>query len=80
MENSCQNIQEQILELVTGSLPTEKIAEIQRHISRCPACSEYLRVLEADDKLLGDFAEAMRPTVARLEKNVIDALSCTTSN
>ena len=74
MENTCQKIQEEIPELITGSLPDEKAAELYHHIEKCPACSEYLQKLQADDKLLGNFAEAMQPTVARLENNVMDAL------
>jgi len=74
MENSCENIQEQIPELITGTLPAEKAAELQRHISHCPACSEYLEALQADDKLLGEFAKVMRLKITRLENNVIDVL------
>jgi len=76
MEDICRNIQEQILELITGTLSAERLAELQGHISQCPACSKYLRALQADDKLLGGFAEAMQQTVARLESNVIDTLGC----
>jgi len=79
MENSCENIQEQIPELITGALPAEKAAELQRHISQCPACSEYLEALQADDKLLSEFAEAMQPRVARLENKVIEVLNRVTS-
>jgi hypothetical protein len=74
MENSCENIQEQIPGLITGTLPAEKTAELRNHIEQCPNCSQYLEALRADDKLLGDFAEAMQPRVARLENNVINAL------
>ena len=74
MENSCQNIQEQILELMAGTLPAERKAELQCHISQCPTCSKYVQALQTDDKLLGEFAEAMRPTVTRLENKVIEAL------
>jgi len=74
MENSCENIQEQIPEFVTGALPAEKADELQHHISQCKVCSEYLEALQADDKLLGEFAEAMQSRVVRLENNVIEAL------
>jgi len=79
MGNSCENIQEQIPELITSTLPAEKAAELQRHISHCPACSEYLEALQADDKLLSEFAEAMQPRVARLENKVIEVLNHVTS-
>jgi hypothetical protein len=75
MGNNCQKIQEQIAELVTGALSAEKTAELQRHVSQCPTCSKYLKALQADDKLLSEFAEAMQPSVARLENNVIDTLN-----
>lgn len=75
MENNCQEIREQILELIAGTLPAEKAAAVQHHLSECPACCEYLQALQADDKLLGDFAEAMQPTVARLENNVTYVLN-----
>ena len=74
MKNSCENIQQQIPGLITGTLPAEKTAELRHHIDQCPNCSKYLEALQADDKLLGDFAEAMQPTLARLEKNIIDSL------
>lgn len=74
MEKNCRVIQEQIAELVTDSLSAEKAAELKRHINQCPSCSEYLRALQADDKLLGDFADAMQPIVVRIEDRVISGL------
>jgi len=74
MQNICKNIQEQIPELMTRTLSTEKAAELQHHINQCSNCSEYLRALQADDELLGEFAEAMQPTMARLESSAIAAL------
>ncbi|UCG57626.1 MAG: zf-HC2 domain-containing protein [Phycisphaerales bacterium] len=75
MKSVCNNIQEQIPELIAGTLSAEKTAETKDHIERCPACCEYFNALQADDKLLTDFAEAMQPSVARLEEGVVGALS-----
>ena len=75
MENTCQNNQEQIPELIAGTLPAEEAAALQDHIIQCPTCSKYLEALRADDKLLGDFVEAMQPTVSRLENNVTETLN-----
>jgi hypothetical protein len=61
-------------------LSAEKVAELQRHIDSCPVCSKYLQEMQADDKLLGDFAEAMQPRMARLENNVVAALGRGPSN
>lgn len=73
MENNCESIQEQIPELVIGTLPTEKEVVLRHHISQCPVCGEYLEALQADDKLLGEFVKAMRPIVTRIENKVINA-------
>ncbi len=75
MQNDCKNIQEQIAELVSGVLPAELAVELTTHISTCAACRAYLEALQADDKLLGKFAEAMQPMVARLESRVIEAIA-----
>jgi len=75
MEKVCQDIREQIPELITGALPPERAAELRQHIDQCPACSQYVQALQADDKLLRDFTEGMQPTVAQLEKNVIEELN-----
>ncbi len=77
MEKICENIQEQISELIEGQLTAENKLAIERHISQCPACAVYLRQLQADDKLLNDFADAMRPVLSRLEKKVIDSIKFT---
>ena len=74
MENTCQNIQERIPELTIGALPDGKTAELQHHISQCPDCGEYLKSLQADDKLIREFAKAMQPIVNRIENNVINSL------
>jgi hypothetical protein len=71
MENTCHNIQEQIPDLITGTLPDEKTAELKHHISQCPDCRECLELLQADDKLLREFAEAMQPIIRRIEQKVI---------
>jgi len=80
MEDNCRNIREQIPELIAGALSSERAAQLRQHISQCQACSEYLRALQTDDKLLGDFAEAMQPTLTRLENNVFETLNCEPSD
>jgi hypothetical protein len=74
MKKACQRVREQIPELVSGALGPEKAGELRQHIGSCPACSEYLRCLKADDKQLRDYVEGMQSTLARLEDGVIEAL------
>jgi hypothetical protein len=80
MENICKDVEEQMPELLAGILSAERADELQRHIGQCSACGAYLQALQADDQLLSDFADAMQPTVARLENNVISSLNRAKSN
>jgi len=75
MENNCREIREQILEFVSGTLPAQDVADLQTHIDKCSSCSRYLETIRADDKVLGEFAGSMQPTIARLEDNVIEVLT-----
>ena len=74
MEHICKDIQEQMPELLAGDLSKERADELRCHIGQCRACSAYLQALQADDRLLSDFAGVMQPTVVRLEDDVLDAL------
>ena len=74
MGNICQNIQEQIIEYVTGTLPSKEIATLQAHISQCEVCRKYLEAHQADDKLFKDFTKTLQPVLSRIEDNVIGAI------
>ncbi len=77
MEETCKNIREQILDFVSRTLFAEKIADLQRHINECENCGNYLRALQADNKLLSNFAQSLQPALTRLEDNVINTLAQT---
>lgn len=74
MDDICKKIRQQIPELIGTGLSAEKAVELEQHRSQCPACNEYFEALEADDKLLCEFARAMQPSVARLGNIAIDEL------
>lgn len=75
MQNKCAQIREQISAFLMGGLDADKMIAVQHHIRQCPACARYLEALEADEKLLMAFAEAMEPSVARVEEAVLQSLS-----
>jgi len=80
MEQICKDIQEQIQQLIAGTLSEDKASELQHHISQCRVCSEYWQALQADDKRLSNFAEAMQPRIRRLEEAVVSELNRTVSS
>ena len=75
MDDICDKIREQLPELIDAGLSPEKAVELEQHRSQCPECNEYFEALEADDKLLCEFAQAMRPSLTRLENIAIDELA-----
>lgn len=75
MKDRCREIRELIPEFVTGSLATDKMITVSHHVGQCIPCREYLLGFEADDRMLCAFAEAMEPSVQRVEEQVLDALS-----
>ncbi|MHC4432898.1 MAG: hypothetical protein ACYTBS_13740, partial [Planctomycetota bacterium] len=74
MDSICEKIRQQIPELIGTGLSAEKAVELEQHRSQCPACNEYFEALEADDRLLCEFARAMQTSVARLENVAMDQL------
>ena len=74
MNHPCPHRQEQIEALITGGLSPEESNDLHRHIEQCPACREYFELLNGDSDRLAQFAEAMGPTIARLETNVLEIL------
>ncbi len=74
MDNECDRAREQMADLLSGDLTDEQAAGLRRHTDACGACRAYLEGLQADDKLLAEFAEAMRASVERVERNVAEAL------
>jgi len=74
MDEICKRIREQIPELIDEGLSPEKAVELEQHRGQCQACNEYFQALEADDRLLCEFAESMQPNVARLENTTMDEL------
>jgi hypothetical protein len=80
MEQICKDVQDQIPQLVAGTLSQEKASELQHHISQCPLCSEYWQALLADDERLSKFAEMMQPKIHRLEEVIVSKLKRTASS
>ncbi len=74
MSEECEKIQEQMLQYVTGELSAQEAQSLERHIEQCSACKEYLEALQSDDKLLGDFTEALQPSISQIQESVIGEL------
>ena|GEM_PF-6631126 len=74
MDNECDRAREQMADLLSGDLTDEQAAGLRRHTDACAACRAYLEGLQADDRLLVEFAEAMQVSVVRIERKVAEAI------
>jgi hypothetical protein len=72
--SSCQQVQEQLLDMAGASLPREA-GTLREHLDSCPACGAYWTALCADDALLRDCIDALQPAVARIEDGVLRQLA-----
>ena len=72
--SSCQQVQEQLLDMVGSSVPPEA-GPVRDHLDSCPACKAYWAALCADDALLRDCIDALQPTLARIENGVMRQLA-----
>lgn len=75
MRPSCQQMQEQLLDMVGSSLPLEEMGALREHVDSCPACRAYWAALRADDARLRDCVGALQPAVARIEDGVLRQLA-----
>jgi len=74
MSEKCNHVQQLMLEALTAPLSAEQRRGVRLHVTDCAACRAYERALEADDRLLRDYAGMLGPTVAGIENAVVEAL------
>lgn len=74
MKIECKKIQEQMPCFIAGTLSQQESQNIQSHIEGCPVCRNYKEAMQRDDQLLSDYAESMRPRIARMEREVRTAI------
>jgi multimeric flavodoxin WrbA len=74
MKIECKDIQEQMPSFIAGTLPEQKLKNVQTHIEGCTVCRKYKEEMQRDDQLLIDYADSMRPRIARIEQEVRSAI------
>lgn len=69
MNDACEGYRSRLPDLISEDFSSGS-DDLRRHLEECPACREYMKKLRADDALLGEYAEAMRPARGRVEEAV----------
>jgi hypothetical protein len=69
MNSVCENIKDQIADLLTGILLDSQVQELQQHLNECVTCRDYARALKNEDTLLTElFARIDTDMTSRQER------------
>ncbi|MFC1795249.1 anti-sigma factor family protein, partial [Planctomycetota bacterium] len=59
MNSICENMKDQIADLVTGILSEAQVQKLQQHLEECATCRDYAQALKNEDALLTKFVSDM---------------------
>lgn len=74
MNSNCENIKDQIADLVTGILTEAQAQKLQQHLNECAACRDYARALKNEDALLTEFVEQMDKDMTRRQERLLQTI------
>jgi len=74
MNSICENMKDQIADLVTGILSDSQVQELQQHLNECAACRDYARILKDEDMLLTEFFAEMDTDMIKRQEHVLQAI------
>jgi TolA-binding protein len=75
MNSDCQNIRDQIADLVTGVLPAAEAELLQQHLNECSACRDYARALRDEDTLMTEFFAKMDADMTHRQERVLQVVN-----
>jgi hypothetical protein len=77
MTESCEYIQDKIIDGMTEAPAPEVQREIDEHMAGCDDCRAFAKALEHDDGLIGQYVDSADEAIARVESRVDRALTDT---
>jgi hypothetical protein len=75
METMCQDIQDQLPTLI-GQPDTDNRQTLQKHTSSCASCSDYLKALHDDDRLIEQFVGDLQAVIEAVRDKAIYEVVC----
>ena len=75
MADPCDNMADDIAQLIDGALAPGRIDKVQGHLKSCPACGAYYDRLMRDSQELAAFVGSLDDVVARIETQVTEELN-----
>ena len=71
---TCRDVTDALHDYLSGELPAEQMAEIDRHIGGCADCTNYLDAYKRTQDLAKDALEADPMTPAELPDALLEAI------
>ena len=65
-----------IADLVCGIMPEEQKSVLEKHLTGCSECKDYLFALQDEDKLLNKMFAKINHRLPNLQNKIIAALNC----
>ncbi len=75
MADPCDNMADDIAQLIDGALAPDRIDKVRGHLESCTACGAYYDGLVRDSKELAGFVGSLDDVVARIETQVTEKLN-----
>ncbi|MCD6392142.1 MAG: zf-HC2 domain-containing protein [Planctomycetes bacterium] len=75
MADPCDNMADDIAQLIDGALAPGRIDKVQGHLESCPGCGAYYDGLVRDSQELAGFVGSLDDVVARIETQVTEKLN-----
>ena len=74
MKHPCNAWQDQIAELVSGTLPEKRAGDIERHANGCASCHAYLAALRGEHERLAKHFAGVREDAGRGMRQTVEAV------
>jgi outer membrane lipoprotein-sorting protein len=74
MNSNCENIKDQIADLVTGILSEDQMQKLQQHLDECADCRDYAHALKDEDMSLTELFEKIETDMISRQEQVLQEI------
>ncbi|HCO92495.1 MAG TPA: hypothetical protein DIU00_00850 [Phycisphaerales bacterium] len=75
MNSDCENMKDQIADLLTGNLSESQMRKLEQHLNECAACRDYASALKNEDMLLTEFFAGMDLNTASRQERLLQVIA-----
>lgn len=75
MNSECDNIEEKIADLISGTLSETQVQTVEQHLEACSSCRDYARALKHEDGLLTEFFAQIDTDMTGRQERALNAIN-----